>query len=79
MSDCDYKDCAPPGPSVQGFSRQEYWNELPCPPAGDIPNPGIEPTYFMCPPLAGGFFITSTTIYSLIQFANLSLPVSAGL
>ena len=26
-----------------GFSRQEYWNELPCPPTGDFPNSGIEP------------------------------------
>ena len=26
-----------------GFSRQEYWNGLPCPPPGDLPNPGIEP------------------------------------
>ena len=24
------------------FSRQEYWNGLPCPPPGDLPNPGIE-------------------------------------
>ena len=26
-----------------GFSRQEYWGGLPCPPPGDLPNPGIEP------------------------------------
>ena len=25
------------------FSRQEYWSRLPCPPPGDLPNPGIEP------------------------------------
>ena len=25
------------------FSRQEYWSELPCPPPGDLPNPGIKP------------------------------------
>ena len=25
-----------------GFSRQEYWSGLPCPPAGNLPNPGIE-------------------------------------
>ena len=31
-----------------GFSRQEYWNGLPCPPPGDLPNPGIEPR---CPTL----------------------------
>ena len=26
-----------------GFSRQEYWSRLPCPPPGDLPNSGIEP------------------------------------
>ena len=26
-----------------GLSRQEYWGGLPCPPPGDLPNPGIEP------------------------------------
>ena len=26
-----------------GFSRQEYWTGLPCPPPGDLPNPRIEP------------------------------------
>ena len=25
-----------------GFSRQEYWCGLPCPPSGDLPNPGID-------------------------------------
>ena len=27
----------------RGFSRQEYWSGLPCPPPGDLPNPWIEP------------------------------------
>ena len=26
-----------------GFSSQEYWSGLPCPPSGHLPNPGIEP------------------------------------
>ena len=26
-----------------GFSRQEYWNVLPCPSPRDLPDPGIEP------------------------------------
>ena len=25
-----------------GFSKQEYWSGLPCPPPGDLPNPWIE-------------------------------------
>ena len=30
-------------PLSMGFSRQEYWSGVPCPPPGDLPNPGIEP------------------------------------
>ena len=30
-------------PPTMGFSRQEYWSELPFPSPGDLPNPGIEP------------------------------------
>ena len=29
-------------PLSMGFSRQEYWSGLPCPPPGDLPDPGIE-------------------------------------
>ena len=28
-------------PLSMGFSRQEHWHELPYPPPGDLPNPGI--------------------------------------
>ena len=44
-----------------GFSRQDYWSGLPCPLPGDLPDPGIEPTSFMSPALAGRFFTTSAT------------------
>ena len=44
-----------------GFSRQEYWSGLPCPPPEDLPDPGIEPTSLMSPASVGGFFTTSTT------------------
>ena len=30
-------------PLSMGFSRQEYWSGLSCPPLGDLPKPGIEP------------------------------------
>ena len=29
-------------PLSMGFSRQEHWGGLPCPPPGDLPNPGIQ-------------------------------------
>jgi hypothetical protein len=41
-----------------GFSRQDYWSGLPCPPPGDLPDPGIEPASLMSLALAGGFFTT---------------------
>ena len=41
------------------FSRQKYWSGLPCPPPGDLPDPGIEPASLMSPTLAGRFFTTS--------------------
>ena len=44
-----------------GFSRQEYWSGLPYPPAGDLPNPGIEPMSLAFPALAGGFFTIRAT------------------
>ena len=46
-------------PLSLGFSRQEYWSGLPCPPPGDLPNPGIEPTSLMSPASAGKFLTTS--------------------
>ena len=46
-------------PLSMGFSRQEYWSGLPCPPPGDLPYPGIKPV-FLTPPVRG-FFTTSAT------------------
>ena len=39
-------------PLSTGSSRQEYWSGLPCPPPGDLPDPGIEPTSPAFPALA---------------------------
>ena len=43
------------------FSRQEYWSGLPCPPPGDLPDPGMDPTPLMPAMLAGGFFTSWAT------------------
>ena len=40
-------------PLSMGFSRQESWRGLPCPPPGDLPHPGIK---LKPPALAGAFF-----------------------
>ena len=57
---CDPVNCSLLGSSDMGFSRQEYWNVLPCP-SWDLPDPGIKPKSLISPALAGGFSITSTT------------------
>ena len=44
-------------PLSMGFSGQEYWSGLPCPPPGDLPNPGIEPC-LLSSCIAGVFFTT---------------------
>ena len=44
-----------------GFARQKYWSGFPCPPPGDLPDPGIELAGDLPDPgieLAGGFFST---------------------
>ena len=45
-------------PLSMGFSRQEHWSGLPCPPPGGLPDPGIEPTSVSSPALADRFFTT---------------------
>ena len=49
-----------------GFPRQEYWSGLPFSSPRDLPDPGIELTFFA---LAGGFFITEPPGKS-IQFSS---------
>ena len=40
---CDPMMIACQAPLSMGFSRQEYWTGLPCPPPGNLPNPEIKP------------------------------------
>ena len=54
----DPMDLALQAPLSMGFSRQEYWSGLSCPPPGDLSSPGIEPA---SPAPAGRFFTTSVT------------------
>ena len=47
---CNPKDyCSLPG--FIGFSKQEYWIGLPCPPPGDLLDPGMEQESPAAPPL----------------------------
>ena len=48
-------------PLSMGFSRQEYWSGLPCPPPGDLLDSGIQPASPTSSALADRFFTTSAT------------------
>ena len=52
---------APKAPLSMGFSRQGYWNGLPCHPSVDYPDPGIELASLRSSAFVGGFFTTSAT------------------
>ena len=40
---CDLWPVAHQAPLSMGFSRQDFWSGLPCPPSGDFSDPGIKP------------------------------------
>ena len=64
-------------PLSMGFSRQEYWSGLPCPPPGDLPDPRTEPRSLLSPELAGRFFSTSTTLaVFIILFSSVKSSIS---
>ena len=63
-------------PLSMGSSRQEYWSGLPCPPPGDLLNPGIEPASPTSPVLTGGFFYHSISWEALILLSVQFSPVA---
>ena len=70
-------------PLSMEFSRQEYWTGLPCPPPGDLPNPGMESKSLISPSSADRFFTTSATwearrtVQSFLK--KLKLPYDAAI
>ena len=59
---CNPMDGSPPGSSVHGILQaRKLGSGWPCPPPGDLPDPGIESASLMSPALAGGFFAASAT------------------
>ena len=65
---CNPMDGDHQAPLSMEFSRQvenwlgcQFWSGLPCPPPGDLHDPGIKPMSLMSPAVAGRFFTTSTT------------------
>ena len=49
-------------PLSMGFSGQEYWSGLPCPPPGALPNPRMEPTSPFSPALQVDSFPTEPPV-----------------
>ena len=67
-------------PLSKGFSRQEYWSGLPCLPPGDLPDPGIKPSFDVSY-IAGEFFTAIATwdyLVKTVVFTKIypSLPCS---
>ena len=44
-----------------GIFQAGILGRWPCPPSGDLPDPGVKHVSLMSPALAGGFFTTGTT------------------
>ena len=57
-------------PLPMGFSRQEYWSGLPCPPPGDLSHPGIHISFFSC--------IGRWAFYHLVQRQSSSRCMLSG-
>ena len=70
-------------PQSMEFSRQEYWNGLPFPSPGNLPDPGIKPLSLTSPALAGRFFTTSITweaqglysFHSTAEYNSIRAPI----
>ena len=58
------------------FPRQEYWSGLPCPPPGDLPNPGAETVSLKSLALAGEFFSTTWEILYMRVYISSALWIS---
>ena len=63
-------------PLFMELSRQECWSRLPFPTPGDLPHPGMEPTFPASPVLASRFFTTALPAYwaSLVAQLVKNLP-----
>ena len=73
-------------PLYMGFSRQEYWSGLPCPPSGDLPKPEVEPRSLALqtdslpsetPPVSqfSGSFISDSLQHHGLQHTKLPCPL----
>ena len=65
---CNPPDCSPTRLLCPwGFSRQEYWSGWPCPPPGDLPDPGTKLAYPASQALPVGSLPTEPTWEALFS------------
>ena len=60
-------------PLSKGFSREEYWSGLPCPPPVNLPDPRTEPESLVSPALEDQLFTTSAPREALKVAENTSI------
>ena len=70
---CDPMDCTLPSSSAVRFPGQEHWRGLPCPPPGDLPDPGIKST--SAPPGLAGRFFTSESGKPVLNMKSEQFPI----
>ena len=68
-------DCSPPGSSVHGFSRQEYWSGLPFPPPNSV-NVNLQQNSLQ---FSGSMVSDSATPWTAARQASLSITNSRSL
>ena len=61
-------------PLSMGFSRQEYWSGLPCPPPGDLPDPGVKPASPEVPALQVDSLLLSHGGKPLLCLTDCNIP-----
>ena len=66
-------------PLSMGFSRQEYWNGLPFPTPGDLPDPGVKPTFPAAPALQlDSLPLSHQASWTFIKLFGLNCFISLG-
>ena len=54
-------NCSPTDSTIHGILQAKTLDGSPCPPRGDLSDPGVKPASLKSPALAGRFFTTSDT------------------
>ena len=64
---CNTVNLARQTPLSMGFSRHQYWNGLPCPPPGDLPNSGVQSMSPLTSPAVAGRFLNLNSFRDIIS------------